>query len=107
MTTSNAFRIEPGQGTALLRVDGGSAHARSLGIIGLLTGIPTTLAGGALYGYGSYADRDGFRIGGATVLGLGALAVLASLPFLLSGSTTVRNGHGTAIAGATAPPSSF
>ncbi len=100
MTTSNPFRIDPGEGTALVRVDGGSARARSFGILGLVVGIPTTIAGGALYGYGSYADRDGFRIGGATVLGVGALAILASLPFLVSGSTTVRNAKGSAIASA-------
>lgn len=98
MTTSNPFRIDPGQGTALVRVDGGSARARSFGILGMVVGIPTTIGGGALFGYGTYADRDGLRIGGATVLGLGALAVIASLPFLVSGSTTVRNSHGSAIA---------
>jgi len=102
MTTSNPFRIDPGPGTALVRVDGGSARARSLGVLGFVIGIPTSLAGGALYGYGSYADREGFRIGGATVLGLGALAVVAAIPLLLAGSTTVRDGHGSAIARATA-----
>lgn len=98
MTTSNAFRIDPGVGTALVRVDGGSARARSLGILGLAIGIPTSLAGGALYGYGTFTERDGFRIGGASVLGLGALAALASLPLLLIGATTVRDGNGSAIA---------
>ena len=108
MTTSNAFRIDPGQGTALVRIDGGSARARSLGILSFAIGIPTTLAGGALYGYGSYADREGFRIGGTVVLGLGALAVLAALPLLLSGSTTVRDAHGSAIAKTSAgAPNSF
>jgi hypothetical protein len=103
MTTSNPFRIDPGQGTALVRVDGGSARARSFGILGMLVGIPTTIAGGALFGYGTYADRDGLRIGGGAVLGLGALAILASLPFLVSGSTTVRNANGSAIARASVP----
>ncbi len=101
MTTSNPFRIDPGPGTALVRIDGGSARARSLGVLGFVIGIPTSLAGGALYGYGSYADREGFRIGGVTVLGLGALAVVAAIPLLLAGSTTVRDGHGSAIARAT------
>ena len=104
MTTSNAFRIEPGAGVALVRVDGGSAKARSLGVLALAIGIPTTLAGGALYSYGSFADRDGMRISGAVVLGAGALAVLASLPFLLQGATTVRDARGSAIARSTASP---
>jgi hypothetical protein len=64
----------------------------------MIAGIPTALAGGALFSYGSYAERDGLRIGGAAVLGAGALAILASLPFLVAGSTTVRDARGSAIA---------
>jgi hypothetical protein len=103
MTTSNAFRIDPGPGVALVRVDGGSAKSRSLGVLALAVGIPTTLVGGALYGYGNFADHEAMRISGAAVLGAGALVVLASLPFLLKGSTTVRDAKGTAIASTTAP----
>ena len=43
MTPSNPFRIEPGAGTAFVRVDGGSAKARSIGILGLFIGIPTAV----------------------------------------------------------------
>jgi hypothetical protein len=108
MTRSNAFRIDPGPGVALVRVDGGSARARSFGILGLAVGIPTTLAGGALYSYGTFSDRDGLRIGGGVVLGLGALAVLAALPLLLLGTTTVRDGRGSVIARAiAAAPATF
>jgi hypothetical protein len=97
MTSSNSFRIEPGSGTALVRVDGGSARARSLGITGLLVGIPTAVAGMALFGYGKLEDQDSARIAGAVVLGTGAVVVLASLPMLLIGSTKVRDAHGSVI----------
>jgi hypothetical protein len=103
MTTSNAFRIEPGLGVALVRVDGGSATARSRGVLALALGIPVTLGGAALYSYGAFDDRDPMRISGAVLLGVGALAVVASLPFLLKGSTTVRDGRGAAIAKTAAP----
>ena len=82
---------------------GGSATTRSLGIGGLLLGIPTTLGGMALFSYGKFSDRDGLAAGGAVVLGAGALALLASIPLLLTGSTRVRDGRGTVIAGAAAP----
>jgi hypothetical protein len=98
MTTSNPFRIDPGAGVALVRVDGGSAKARTLGILGLAIGIPVTLGGGVLYSYGTFAEHDTMRTSGAVVLGAGALAVLASLPFLFTGATTVRDGRGSAIA---------
>ncbi len=98
MTTSNPFRIEPGTGTALVRVDGGSAQARSLGILGLFIGIPTVVTGMSLYGYGRFVERDGMKLAGAIVLGTGAVTLLASLPLLLVGSTTVRDGRGRAIA---------
>jgi len=107
MTTSNAFRIDPGPGIALVRVDGGSAKARTLGILGLAIGIPVTLGGGALYSYGTFAERDGMRTSGAVVLGVGALAVLASLPFLLAGATTVRDSRGSAIARSAAATGTF
>jgi hypothetical protein len=105
MTTSNPFRIEPGTGTALVRVDGGSAESRTFGILGLFVGIPTVLTGMSLYGYGRFAERDGMQLAGAIVLGTGTVTLLASLPLLLMGSTTVRDGRGRAIA--THPLSSF
>jgi len=98
MTSSNAFRIEPGPGLALIRVDGGSASARTFGILTLTIGIPTMLTGGTLYSYGKFAEREGMRTAGAVVLGAGALAVLASLPLLFAGATKVRDGHGSVIA---------
>ena len=98
MTTSNVFRIEPGSGTALVRVDGGSARMRSLGLLGLGVGIPTALAGMALFGYGKYADRDAMRVSGAVVLATGAVVLVASLPLLIIGGTKVRDARGTTIA---------
>ena len=98
MTTSNVFRIEPGTGTALVRADGGSARLRSLGLLGLGVGIPTTLAGMALFGYGKYSDQDAMRISGAVVLATGAVVLVASLPLLLMGGTKIRDGRGTTIA---------
>jgi hypothetical protein len=103
MTTSNEFRIEPGSGTARLRVSGGSATARTLGIIGLVTGIPLSLGGGALFGYGAVADRDGMQSAGIVTLAVGAAAVVAALPLLLVGSTRVRDARGRIIASAPAP----
>lgn len=98
MTSSNTFRIEPGSGTALIRVDGGSARARSLGITGLFVGIPTAVAGMALFGYGKLDEQDGMRIAGTVVLATGAVIVVASLPLLLMGSTKIRDARGSVIA---------
>ncbi|HWP08096.1 MAG TPA: hypothetical protein VNN72_20275 [Polyangiaceae bacterium] len=98
MTSSNSFRIEPGSGTALVRADGGSAQARSLGITGLFVGIPTAIAGMALFGYGKLNDQDGARITGTVVLATGGVILVASLPLLLIGSTKVRDARGTVIA---------
>ena len=98
MTTSNAFRIEPGVGTALVRVDGGSASARSFGLWGLAVGIPTSLAGMGLFSYGKFSEQDGARIAGIAVLATGAVVLVASLPLLLIGKTSVRDGHDSVIA---------
>ncbi|HTQ02248.1 MAG TPA: hypothetical protein VMI54_00275 [Polyangiaceae bacterium] len=102
MTPSNAFRLVPGQGTAFVRVSGGSARNRGFGILGLVIGIPSSLIGGGLFGYGSFADRAEFRAGGAAALALGALSVVTAIPLLLSGTTTVRDGNGSVIARANA-----
>lgn len=98
MTTSNSFRIEPGTGAALVRVDGGSAQARSLGITGLFVGIPTAVTGMALFGYGKLKEEDAARIAGIAVLTAGAVVLVASLPLLLMGSTKVRDAHGSVVA---------
>jgi hypothetical protein len=98
MTTSNPFRIEPGAGRALIRVDGGSAEVRFFGILSLSLGIPTLLTGGTLYSYGKFSDREGMRDAGAVVLGVGALAVVGALPLLFSGTTKVRDAQGSVIA---------
>lgn len=98
MSTSNVFRITAGRGTARLRVSGGSAEARTLGIIGLAAGIPVSLAGMGMYGYGVFKQRSAFKVAGASALAVGAVAVLAALPLLVIGSTTVRDARGKAIA---------
>jgi hypothetical protein len=98
MTTSNVFRVEPGIGTAFVRVDGGSAQLRSLGLLGLGVGIPAALAGMGLFGYGKYSDNDAMRVSGAVVLATGAVVLVASLPLLLMGGTKVRDGNGAVIA---------
>jgi len=98
MTPSNGFRIEPGPGTALVKVEAGSASSRRYGILALGAGIPISLAGMGLYGYGRYVDQQGTQTAGAIVLGVGALAVLVSLPLLVSGATDVRDGKGGLIA---------
>jgi hypothetical protein len=104
MTPSNAFRIDPGPGTALVKVEGGSSSARSLGIIGLAVGIPTALAGMTLFSYGKASDKDGVATGGAVVLGAGAVALLVAIPLLFIGRTGVKNGNGSQIAGLLSAP---
>jgi hypothetical protein len=98
MTPSNHFRIEPGPGTARLRVSGGSAAARTWGIIGLAGGIPLSLGGAALFGFGTVDDRDDARTVGAVALAVGTVAVVAALPLLLVGSTRVRDARGATVA---------
>jgi hypothetical protein len=98
MSTSNVFRIEPGPGVALVKVSGGSSTLRTLGIAGLGIGIPLGLAGTAMYGFGKFDDKDGLAVGGAVVLGVGAVMILAAIPLLISSTTNVRDGKGSLIA---------
>lgn len=98
MTPSNEFRVEPGSGTARLRVAGGSAAARTAGVIALAGGVPIALGGTALIGVGNVQDREGVRTIGIVTLAVGAAAILAALPLLLVGSTRVYDGRGAAIA---------
>lgn len=107
MTTSNVFRIAAGTGTARLKVSGGSALARTLGIVGLSAGIPLSLGGMGLYGYGSIKDRSAVKTAGIVTLIVGAATVVAALPLLIVGSTTVRDTHGKAIAAASPPSFRF
>lgn len=98
MTDSNVFRLESGHGRVLLKASGGSSALRTAGLVGLISGIPVAMTGMGLFGYGGLQDDDGFRTAGAIVLGVGAVTVLASLPMLAFGSTTVRTGQGDMIA---------
>ena len=107
MSTSNVFRIEPGRGRALIKVDGGSSSTQRWGITGLIVGIPLALLGGGLLGYGIVQEEDALKIGGGVTLGIGATMVLGSLPLLVIGGTDVHDGKGKQIAGAPAPASGF
>jgi hypothetical protein len=98
MTASNAFVIDPGAGTARLRVAGGSNLSRELGIIGLAGGLPITFAGMTLFGFGSLEDEQGVKTAGIVTLAVGATAIVMALPLLLIGSTTVKNEKGANIA---------
>jgi hypothetical protein len=98
MTPSNTFIIEPGEGTARLRVSGGSATARTLGLIGLAGGLPITFAGVTLLGVGSVHSEPDERTAGIVTLSIGAAAVLAALPLLIAGSTSVKNVEGRHVA---------
>lgn len=104
MSPSNAFRIDPGPGAARVRVEGGSSTHRTLGVGGLVAGIPITFAGMAMFGYGKLEDKDTLTTAGAVVLGTGAAVVLIALPLLFSGRTAVKDGKGTTIAKALAAP---
>jgi hypothetical protein len=98
MTPSNAFLIEPGAGAARLRASGGSATARALGLVGLAAGLPITFAGVTLLGVGSIHSEPAERTAGIVTLSVGAAAVLAALPLLVAGSTSVKNAEGRHVA---------
>lgn len=98
MTTSNAFRVQPGPGIAMVKVEGGSATSRRVGVITLAAGLPVALLGMGLYGYARLRHRDTMQVGGAFVLGAGAVSVGVSLPLLLFGSTDVKDGKDSLIA---------
>jgi len=105
MSASNTFRIEPGHGAARFKVSGGSESSRQIGTVALVGGIPITLGGMALWGYGRMEDSSGLRAAGVVSLAVGAVAVLGSLPFLASGRTSVKDAKGKVIAQRWAPPS--
>lgn len=98
MTSSNVFIVDPGQGTARIKVSGGSATAREIGVIGLAGGLAVAFGGMTLFGIGSMEDKSGMRTAGIAGLAVGAAATLIALPLLFSGSTTVRDGKGRFIA---------
>jgi hypothetical protein len=98
MTTSNSFRFDAGAGSAGVRVDGGSAAARTVGVITLAAGIPVALAGMALFALGSQDDKSGTKAAGIAGLALGGVSIGVSLPLLLIGTTRVRNASGSRIA---------
>jgi hypothetical protein len=98
MTTSNAFRIDPGPGVARLAVAGGDANLRRWGITSLIGGLVLGLGGASLYGYGRIEHKEPVVTLGMVSLGLAGAAVIGSLPLLALGSTTVRDAHGRTIA---------
>ncbi len=98
MTTSNVFRFDAGDGTAGVRVEGGSATARRAGIIALAIGIPVALAGMGLFAQGRVKDKSGLTAAGIAGLSAGGLSIGISLPLLLIGTTHVKNAKGSLIA---------
>lgn len=98
MTPSKPFRIDPGSGSALLTVNGGSAARVRAGKLSLYVGVPLGFAGMGAFSYGKYEDREPLVVGGGIALGLGAALVLVALPLIVSGSTEVTNAEGTWIA---------
>ncbi|MES1186246.1 MAG: hypothetical protein ABUL60_20705 [Myxococcales bacterium] len=98
MTTSNVFRFDGGDGTAGVRVDGGSASARRAGILTLAIGIPVALAGMGLFAQGRVRDNTGLTAAGIAGLSAGGLSIAVSLPLLLIGTTHVKNAKGSLIA---------
>lgn len=98
MTASNVFRIDPGSGTARLRIEGGSKSYRDAGLIALSVGIPVTLTGMGILGYGRLKESSTLTTTGIVVLVAGGVAVLGSLPLLAAGKTRVRDGEGRVIA---------
>lgn len=104
MTTSNPFRVDPGRGTANLKVVGGSARSKAIGTAGFAGGIPVALLGMGLWGYGRVEDQAALRTAGLVTLAVGAVLVLGSLPFLSAGGTRVRDAKGKTIAASFSPP---
>ncbi|HEX2870967.1 MAG TPA: hypothetical protein VHP33_06925 [Polyangiaceae bacterium] len=98
MTTSNIFRFDAGDGTAGVRVEGGSASARRAGIITLAIGIPLALAGMGLFAQGKVKDNTGLTVAGIGGLAAGGVSIGISLPLLLIGTTHVKNAKGSLIA---------
>jgi len=98
MTTSNIFRFDGGDGTAGVRVEGGSASARRAGIITLAIGIPLALAGMGLFAQGKVKDNTGLTVAGIGGLAAGGISIGISLPLLLIGTTHVKNAKGSLIA---------
>jgi hypothetical protein len=104
MTTSNVFRFDAGDGTAGVRVEGGSASARRAGIVTLAIGIPLALAGMGFFAQGKVKDNTGLTVAGIGGLAAGGVSIGISLPLLLIGTTHVKNAKGSLIA--TSEPSS-
>jgi hypothetical protein len=98
MTDSNVFRIDPGAGTARLKVSGGSATARSIGLTALIVGIPISFAGMGMFGYGRIKESSGVETAGIVTLAVGGVLVLGSLPVLGMGRTSIRDARGKVIA---------
>ncbi|HET9958130.1 MAG TPA: hypothetical protein VFQ61_26725 [Polyangiaceae bacterium] len=98
MTPSPVFRLQPGSGAALLTVRGGSQWLRTLGRVGLVVGLPVAGLGMAGLGYGAFEDQAGLRNAGAVTLGVGGVLILAALPLLVLGSTSVLNDRGERVA---------
>lgn len=98
MTTSNSFRFDAGAGRAGVRVDGGSATARTWGVVTLAAGIPVALAGMALFALGNQQGKSGLKAAGVAGLSLGGVSIGVSLPLLLIGTTRVNSASGSRIA---------
>jgi hypothetical protein len=97
MTPSNAFRLQSGRGRVQFRVSGGSQTSKTLGLAGLIAGIPVAMAGMAMGGYGIVKEKDGLRDVGFVTLGIGAVAIAVAIPLLLSSTTRVYNEKGSRI----------
>jgi hypothetical protein len=100
MTPSQAFLLAPGQGTTRIQVKPGSESTRNLGRIALFAGIPVALVGGVGLGLAAGTDvepHDAFAVGGLVTALVGGALVLAALPLLASGTTTVVNQKGERI----------
>jgi hypothetical protein len=98
MTSSNAFRIEPGRGTASFKVNGGSASSKQIGVIALASGLGVALVGMGVYGVGFLDENKGVKTGGVVTMAVGGAAVLTALPLLGIGSTRVQNARGKTVA---------
>ena len=105
---SNPFRVAADHGTIRVSASAGQVATHDRGRALLVLGVPVGLAGTALLGVGRTQQAgDAVTVAGVAVIALGGAAILASLPLLVAGSTTVRDDQGKPIASGERPAPLF
>ena len=101
VTPTNPFKLQAGDGVARVEVRPGNPTAHWLGPTLLISGLGTAFVGFVGIGAGSVGTFEGHKnlvVPGVIVASLGGVTALASIPFLFTGSSVVRNNKGEPIA---------